>query len=136
MTNVPEPELRAELLRRRDREQHARFVYLDARDRGEDPDWAPVHAIDEDNLAFLVEVIGGHGWLGSNLVGPDGASACWLMVQHAPSEHQDRWLPLMEQAVRDGLAERGELGLPAGPGQHAARPATDPRLAVLRYRLG
>ncbi len=31
------------------------------------------------------------------------------MVQHAPLEYQDTWLPLMEQAVRDGLAEPGEL---------------------------
>ena len=109
MTSVPEPSLRAELLRRRDREQQARFAYLDARDRGRDPDWAPVRAIDEDNLAFLIEVIEQHGWLGSDLVGADGASACWLMVQHAPLEHQDAWLPLMEQAVRDGLADSGEL---------------------------
>lgn len=68
-----------------------------------------MHAVDEDNLAFLAEVIGRHGWLGRNLVGSDGASACWLMVQHAPLEYQDRWLSLMEQAVRDGLAEPGEL---------------------------
>jgi hypothetical protein len=109
MTSVPEAELRAELLRRRDREQQARVAYLDARDRGEDPDWAPVHAIDEDNLAFLIEMIGRHGWLGSDLVGTDGASACWLMVQHAPLENQDAWLPLMEQALGDGLAKPGEL---------------------------
>ncbi len=109
MTSILQPELRADLLRRRDVEQEARFAYLDARDRGEEPDWAPVRAIDQDNLAFLIDVIGRHGWLASNLVGPDGASACWLMVQHAPLEYQDTWLPLMEQAVRDGLAEPGEL---------------------------
>lgn len=108
MTSIPLPELRTELLRRRDVEQQARFAYLDARDRG-GGDWAPVHAIDQDNLAFLIDVIGRHGWLGSDLVGPDGASACWLMVQHAPLDHQDAWLPLMEQAVCDGLAEPGEL---------------------------
>lgn len=95
MSSVPEPELRAELLQRRDREQRARFTYLDARDRGEDADWSPVRAIDEENLAFLVEMIGRYGWLGSDLVGPDGASACWLMVQHAPLEYQETWLPLM-----------------------------------------
>lgn len=90
MTSIPQPELRTELLRRREIEQHARFALLDAQDRGEEPDWAPVRAIDEDNLAFLIEVIGRHGWLGSDLVGSDGASACWLMVQHAPLEHRMR----------------------------------------------
>lgn len=34
MTGAPEAELRAELLRRDDREGHARFAYLDARSRG------------------------------------------------------------------------------------------------------
>jgi len=69
----------------------------------------PADVIDKDNLAFLIEVIERHGWLGSDLVGEDGASACWLIVQHAPSEYQDRWLPLMEQAVADGLAKPSEL---------------------------
>ncbi|MGH3904386.1 MAG: hypothetical protein ACRDTE_09375 [Pseudonocardiaceae bacterium] len=55
MACTPHPELRADLLRRRDVEQEARFAYLDARDRGEEPDWAPVRAIDQDNLAFLID---------------------------------------------------------------------------------
>ncbi len=108
-TDIPEPELRAELLRRRDIEQEARFAWLDARERGEDPDWEPVRVIDDDNLVFLVDMIGKHGWLGSHLVGVDGAHACWLMVQHAPLEYQDRWLPLMEQAVTEGRARPGDL---------------------------
>jgi hypothetical protein len=41
----------------------------------------------EDNLTFLAEVIGRHGWLGSDLVGVDGASASWLMVQPSPLEY-------------------------------------------------
>lgn len=50
-TDIPEPELRAELLRRRDIEQNARFAWLNARKRGEEPDWEPVRVIDEDNVA-------------------------------------------------------------------------------------
>lgn len=108
-TDIPKPELHAELLRRRDVEQEARFAWLDARERGEAPDWEPVRVIDEDNLAFLIDMIGRHGWLGSDLVGVDGAHACWLMVQHAPIEYQDRWLPLMERAVAEGHARPGDL---------------------------
>ncbi len=107
--SIREPELRVELLRRRDVEQEARFAWLRARERGEQPDWEPVRVIDEDNLAFLIDVIGQYGWLGSDLVGADGGHACWLMVQHAPIEYQDRWLPLLEQAAAEGLAEPGEL---------------------------
>lgn len=101
--------LRAALLRRRDADQHARFAYLDARGRGEDADWASVKAVDDDNLAFLIEVVGRHGWRGSDQVGIDGARACWLLVQHAPQEHQETWLLLMERAVRDGTADAGDL---------------------------
>lgn len=109
VSEIAEPELRAELLRRRDVEQEARFAFIDAKERGEHPDWAPVRMIDEDNLVFLVEVIGRHGWLGSDLVEVDGASACWLIVQHSPMEYQQRWLPLMERAVLDGLARPADL---------------------------
>lgn len=106
---VPLPQLRAELLRRSQADQDARFAYLDARDRGEDADWAPVHAVDGDNLAFLIDALGEYGWLGSDLVGADGAHACWLLVQHAPAEYQDRWLPLMEHAVAAGTASASDL---------------------------
>lgn len=58
------PELRAELLRRSQDDQDARFAYLNAVDNGDNADWAPVQAVDDDNLAFLVTVIGQHGWSG------------------------------------------------------------------------
>lgn len=109
MNTVAEPQLRAELLRRRDIEQAARRAYFEAQDRGEQPDWEQVKAIDEDNLVFLKAAIARHGWLGSDLVGDDGASACWLMTQHAPQDCQDTWLPLMQRAVADGLADPAEL---------------------------
>lgn len=107
--SVPHPDLRAELLRRSKADQDARFAYLDAADRGDDVDWAPVQAVDDDNLAFLITVIGRHGWPGSDLVGEAGAHAAWLLVQHAPSTYQDSWLPLMERAVTEGTASASEL---------------------------
>ena len=62
MTPVTEPDLQRELLRRQDLDQRARRHALRRRELGEQPDWAPVKAVDEDNLAFLIEVIGRHGW--------------------------------------------------------------------------
>lgn len=62
MATVPEPDLRAELLRRRDRDQQARCAYLGSRDRGENPDWAPVGAIDAvRNIGVLVRLRSGCG---------------------------------------------------------------------------
>lgn len=106
---VPEPGLRTELLHRVQADQDARFAYLDAADRGGNVDWAPVQAVDDDNLGFLITVIGRHGWPGSDLVGEDGAHAAWLLVQHAPPAHQDSWLPLMDQTVKTGNASVGDL---------------------------
>ncbi|MGH3793664.1 MAG: hypothetical protein ACRDSP_02125 [Pseudonocardiaceae bacterium] len=60
-----------------------------------------MRVIDEDNLTFLVAVIGRHGWLGSDMVGADGASACWLIVQHAP----------VRQLGRGPLVSPVELGV-------------------------
>jgi hypothetical protein len=34
-----------------------------------------VEAVDADNLAFLAPLLDEHGWLGSDLVGVDGAGA-------------------------------------------------------------
>ena len=65
--------------------------------------------VDEDNLVFLAPLIEQRGWLGADLVGVDGAHACWLLVQHAPPERQARWLPLMRDAVAGGCSEERDL---------------------------
>jgi hypothetical protein len=72
---VAQPDLRAELLRRSRADQDARVAYLATTDRGDDVDWSPVQAVDDDNLGFLIAMIGQHGWPGSDLVGNDGAHA-------------------------------------------------------------
>ena len=52
-----------------------------------------------------------HGWPGRSLVGDDGASAAWLLVQHADDdpEFQARALILMQAAVASGEADGSEL---------------------------
>jgi hypothetical protein len=100
--------LRAALLARMDADQDARHAHAAAADRGE-ADWAVVAAVDEDNLAFLEPLIDTKGWLGSDLVGEDGAHACWLLVQHAPEHLQERWLPLLRAAVAAGSASERDL---------------------------
>jgi hypothetical protein len=57
------------------------------------------------------EIVAAHGWPGRTLVGDDGASAAWLLVQHADDdpEFQDRALELMRAAVEAGEADAGEL---------------------------
>ncbi|GAB2923499.1 DUF6624 domain-containing protein [Streptomyces mayteni] len=71
--------LAAELLRRRDEDQHVRGLLPDA------GPWPAdlvdrMHAIDADNTGFLRQVIERHGWPRSSLVGRDAGDAAWLLA--------------------------------------------------------
>jgi len=93
--------LRAELLRRVDKDQAAR--------RAHDPDaWREV---DQENLPWLGRVIAQHGWPGASLVGTDGAHAAWLLIQHADADRafQRHCLDLMTAPVEAGEAARCDL---------------------------
>jgi hypothetical protein len=96
-------ELRAELLRRMEKDQAAR------RDR--DCDWEPVAAVDAENLPWLKGVITERGWPGASLVGADGAEAAWLLAQHADADpvFQRHCLGLLTAAVEAGEATRRNL---------------------------
>ena len=100
------PELRGELLRRAERDQHVRHSL------GHPPSaqqWARVKAIDADNTSRLERVVADHGWPGSRLVDADGAHCAWLLAQHTPLDFQQRHLPLLRQAVGEGQAREVEL---------------------------
>ena len=64
--------------------------------------WQRQSEIDSANVARLDELIAQHGWLGIDKVGKDGASAVFLIIQHAALAVQERYLPQMQEAVNDG----------------------------------
>ena len=96
-------ELRAELLRRMERDQAARLA--------DDRDWELVLQVDAENLPWLKDVIADRGWPGASLVGPDGAQAAWLLAQHADSDpaFQRQCLDLLTAAVEAGEATARDL---------------------------
>ena len=67
--------------------------------------------VDAKNTARMKEIIAAHGWPGVKLVGSDGASAAWLLVQHADAdrEFQKQCLERMKKAVEQGDASGREL---------------------------
>ena len=71
---------------------------------GYEPRMARVHRFNAEHLRRIIEAV---GWPGSDLVGPDGAEAAWLILQHAISEPGllRRALPLLEAAAREGKAD-------------------------------
>jgi hypothetical protein len=69
--------------------------------------WAKVKAADDENIAWLKEIVHKYGWPSKRLVGPDGASAAWLLVQHADDdrEFQRKCLDLMIQLPKDEVSQ-------------------------------
>jgi hypothetical protein len=68
-----DPGLRAELLRRMEKDQAARAA-------GDGDTWEQA---DAENLPWLKQLVAEIGWPGRSVVGEDGASAAWLLAQHA-----------------------------------------------------
>lgn len=54
-------------------------------------------------------IIEEHGWLGKSEVGKKGNSAIWLVIQHAPLETQEKYLPLLRASVLKGESEPSDL---------------------------
>ena len=93
------PELRRELLERRERDSSIRNRVI--RSGAENPDpalAAEMRKIDHDNTVRMKEIVREHGWPGPELVGRDGTSAAWLLVQHSTPEFQKEMLPLVKEA--------------------------------------
>jgi hypothetical protein len=95
------PDLRAELLRRMERDQAAR--------RADDP--GAFGQVDAENLPWLKKVITQTGWPGRSIVGDDGANAAWLLAQHADSDpaFQRQCLDLLTVAADQGEATKAQV---------------------------
>ncbi|MDE0258561.1 MAG: hypothetical protein OXR82_09285 [Gammaproteobacteria bacterium] len=97
--------LRDELLEMVRRDQAARAELVASGDLfgGYEPRMARVH---ERNARRLGRIIESAGWPGTDLVGPDGAKAAWIVLQHAIGEPDllRQALPLLQVAAREGKA--------------------------------
>jgi hypothetical protein len=94
-----EPELRQELLAMQDADQAERTGEVNANN-------------DAERTDRLKEIIEEYGWPTRGMVGEDGASAAWLIAQHADQdpEFQRAALALMCTAALAGEADVTELG--------------------------
>lgn len=102
-TRRMDTELRAELLRRMEKDQAA----IGAAGSGAlEAVAAEKEAVLAGNLSWLKQVIADVGWPGISLAGKDGAFAAWLLAQHADRDpaFQRRCLDLMADAAARGEA--------------------------------
>ena len=106
------PELRAELLAMREKDQAVRQELMQVvREADGDTSAIPIELVlrmkqlDATHLARLKEIVDAHGWPTNPMVGEDGASAAWLLIQHADRSETDfmeRCLGMIEPAWKAG----------------------------------
>ena len=108
--------LKAEMLRRLAADQVARDRLVAAMQAGTPPDtllFAEMRSIDSSNTLWMQEAVARHGWPDRDVVGEDGASAAFLLVQHADHDtaFQAAMLPALDAAFRRGQAKGQSVAL-------------------------
>lgn len=103
--------LRAALVSRGRQDQAVRDVFL-AGHHQDSTDIQRMNDVDTDNTRFLKRVVEQRGWPGRTMVGSDGATAAFLIVQHSSDTlFMAAVLPLLEKAYARGDAEGQQVAL-------------------------
>lgn len=66
---------------------------------------------DSLNLIKMTAILDKHGWVGKDKVGLQANQAIFLVIQHADQKTQEKYLPLMREAVAKGNALKSSLAL-------------------------
>jgi hypothetical protein len=67
--------------------------------------------IDQSNLNYVTKIIDKYGWIGYDTIGIEANSALFLVIQHADSSTQEKYLPLLRKAVKQNKAVPESLAL-------------------------
>lgn len=73
--------------------------------------WKTINEKDSVNLIKVKTILDTYGWLGSDVVGSQGSSTLFLVTQHADQTTQEKYLPIMREAVKNGKAQGSNLAL-------------------------
>jgi len=99
------------------RDQTLRQLYREAEEKfGEDSDEmdyfrALMNREDRANENEVMAILDERGWVGMSTVGGKANIALFLVVQHAPLEVQEKYLPLMEESVEQGESSGRHLAM-------------------------
>ncbi|HCS20256.1 MAG TPA: hypothetical protein DIW47_06790 [Bacteroidetes bacterium] len=66
---------------------------------------------DSINQIKVSEILDSRGWLGPDIIGPNGSDAFFLVIQHADLKMQEQYLPMMREAVKKGHARASSLAM-------------------------
>lgn len=73
--------------------------------------WRTIAEKDSSNLVVVKRILDERGWLGADIVGQTGNSTLFLVIQHADQATQEKYLPMMREAVKKGNADASSLAL-------------------------
>lgn len=104
-TRLPEPDYPPEIRALREhlramvaQDQEARLAFNQAR----------MEAVDAKDRPEVLRIFDRYGWVTNSLAGKDAAHNFWLLVQHQTSEIQQRLLPALQKAAKDGNASMSD----------------------------
>ena len=66
---------------------------------------------DHYNLQKVKTILDTYGWLSEDTLGVHGNSALFLVIQHADLKTQEKYFPMMSEAVRTGKIKRSSFAL-------------------------
>lgn len=64
---------------------------------------------DSINLVKVMKILDEKGWVGKNVVGTQANQTLFLVIQHSDLKYQQKYLPMMREAVKKGNANPGNL---------------------------
>lgn len=73
--------------------------------------WKLISEKDSVNLIKVKKILDERGWLGPKIIGNEGNSTLFLVIQHADLETQEKYLPMMREAVSKENAKASSLAL-------------------------
>lgn len=73
--------------------------------------WKIINEKDSINLIKVKQILDQYGWLGADVVSDQGNSTLFLVIQHSDLATQEKYLPMMREAVKNGKAAGSSLAL-------------------------
>lgn len=73
--------------------------------------WKIINEKDSINLIKVKSILDKYGWLGADVIGGQGNSTLFLVIQHSDQATQEKYLPMMREAVKNGKAQASSLAL-------------------------
>jgi len=73
--------------------------------------WAKIAKVDSCNLEVVEEILAIHGWIGPDKIGVNPNSTLFYVIQHSNQKTQEKYLPMMRNAVEEENAKARNLAL-------------------------